>query len=246
MLLSSVIASIMFKHRVVPLQWPLNRSWQHLFNGLGLRSWSRFWLALVLSFGVALGAAIALPAPELVDIQAIAPTIQLDLRYATTNNFTGQKLYAQARCLLRPQVATRLALVQADLEAKQLGLKVFDCYRPLSVQKRMWELVPDANYVADPKSGSRHNRGSAVDLTLVDRQGHALPMPSEFDEFSPRSHLDYQGGTPTTRQNRDLLQTAMLKRGFTSIPTEWWHFDAPNWQSYPLLDIPLSAGNAWH
>lgn len=195
-------------------------------------------IVIALAQGVICGGTQA-QEPVLVDIHTIAPTIQLDLRYATVNNFTNQKLYTQARCLLRPEAAAQLAKVQLDLEAKGLGLKVFDCYRPLSVQKRMWEIVPNPDYVANPQQGSRHNRGSAVDLTLVDRKGTELPMPSNFDEFSPKSHIDYSGGSLEARQNRNLLQQVMKKHGFIPLETEWWHFDAPNWQKYPVLDLPI-------
>lgn len=196
-------------------------------------------LTLVILQSIELWAMNGSQNPDLVDIHTFAPTIQLDLRYATTNNFTQQKLYPHARCLLRPNVAMRLAKVQADLEAQGLGLKVYDCYRPLSVQKLMWKIVPNPDYVANPKIGSRHNRGSAVDLTLIDAQGNELAMPSNFDEFSPKSHIDYQGGSSETIRNRNLLLQAMKKRGFVPLQSEWWHFDAPNWRNYELMDIPF-------
>jgi len=230
----------MVGHLFVRLQRPLSKY-------LAIRPLRQRWLGwlsgsliVIVLIGFILKPVMGMQGAELVDIQAIAPHIQLDMRYATTNNFTNQKLYAQARCLLRPQVAVRLAAVQTDLEAQGLGLKVLDCYRPLSVQRRLWQLVPDPNYVADPKRGSRHNRASAVDLTLIDQNGNELPMPSNFDEFTSRSHLSYQGGNPATLQNRNRLQQAMKKRGFLPLATEWWHFDAPNWRSYSLLDVPLS------
>lgn len=179
--------------------------------------------------------------PQLVDIHTISPTIRLDIRYATDNNFTQSKLYSQARCLLRPTVARQLAQVQADLEPQGLGLKVFDCYRPLAVQQKLWNLLPDERYVANPKQGSRHNRGAAVDLTLVDRTGQELEMPSVFDDFSERSHLDYQGASTGAKQHRQLLQTVMQRRKFTGLATEWWHFDAQDWQQLPVLDTPLEA-----
>lgn len=180
---------------------------------------------------------------ELVDVQNISLSIRLDMRYATTNNFTKRKLYSQAKCVLQTSVAAQLARVQSDLEKRGLGLKVFDCYRPLSVQKKLWQLVPDPNYVADPARGSRHNRGSAVDITLVNSNGEELLMPSEFDDFSERSHLNYNGGSAKARQNRQTLQQAMKKRGFIPLETEWWHFDAANWQQYPVLDISLEKIN---
>lgn len=178
---------------------------------------------------------------QLVDLHQINAGIRLDMRYATANNFMRRPLYKQPRCLLRAIVAEQLSQVQSDLEADELGLKVYDCYRPLSVQKQMWKLVPDDRFVANPATGSRHNRGSAVDLTLVDRLGNELAMPTAFDDFTERAATDYNGASPLARQNRQRLKDAMLKRGFTPLQTEWWHFDAANWAQFPVLDIPLEA-----
>ncbi len=175
----------------------------------------------------------------LVDVTTIVPRLHLDVRYATPQNFTHQTLYAHARCLLHVDVARRLADVERELVARGLGLVVYDCYRPLSVQKRMWALVPDERYVSDPAKGSRHNRGAAVDVALVDKRGRALPMPSAYDEFSTRAHRDYAGGTTRERDDRALLEGVMTRHGFVGLPTEWWHFDASDWQSYPIADDPL-------
>jgi zinc D-Ala-D-Ala dipeptidase len=184
----------------------------------------------------------AAPAPtELVDLQRIAPAIRLDLRYATPNNFTGRVLYPAARCLLRPDAAQRLAQVQARLATMHLGLKVYDCYRPLSVQRELWALVPDERYVADPAKGSRHNRGAAVDVTLVDAAGAELSMPTGFDDFSERAARTYSAVPPAARANRALLEHVMAEAGFEPLPSEWWHFDAPGWQTYDVLDVPLAA-----
>jgi zinc D-Ala-D-Ala dipeptidase len=174
---------------------------------------------------------------QLTDILTLAPGIQLDIRYATVNNFLGQAVYPKAQCLLRSTVAQRLADVQQALESQNLGLKVFDCYRPLSVQKHMWRILPDSNYVANPQNGSRHNRAAAVDVTLVNEQGESLEMPSEFDDFSEKSHANYSDASKIALQNRRLLQQVMKKAGFQLLKTEWWHFDAPNWQRYKVLDI---------
>lgn len=176
---------------------------------------------------------------SLVDLHSIHPTIRLDLRYATANNFMHRALYKQSRCLLRANAAEQLSQVQQDLEAYGLGLKVYDCYRPLSVQKQMWKLVPDERYVANPATGSRHNRGSAVDVTLVDRAGNELPMPTAFDDFTDRAATNYNGASPQAKQNRQRLKDAMTKRGFSPLQTEWWHFDAASWAQYSVLDVPL-------
>jgi D-alanyl-D-alanine dipeptidase len=177
---------------------------------------------------------------SLVRVNEINPRIRLDIRYATTNNFTGKVLYDSAICLLRQPVALRLSAVQEELEQQGLGLKVFDGYRPLSVQWKLWEIVPDPRYVADPREGSRHNRGAAIDLTLVDNNGNELPMGTPYDDFTEKAHRNYQGLTPEEQRNRALLDSLMLKHGFTGLPTEWWHFDADGWQDYDILDIPFS------
>jgi zinc D-Ala-D-Ala dipeptidase len=178
---------------------------------------------------------------EFVNLQSINSKIVLDIRYATTNNFVKQKLYRQAKCFLRSSVSEKLSQVQIELETQGLGLKVYDCYRPLSVQKQMWKIKPDSNYVANPIYGSRHNRGSAVDLTLVDRTGKELAMPTEFDEFSDRAHRDYDNLSNTVKTNRATLERIMEKHGFIGLQTEWWHFDAREWRQFPVTDVSFEA-----
>ena len=134
-------------------------------------------------------------------------------------------------------VSCGLNLVQLALEKQGLGLKIFDGYRPLSVQKVFWKLMPDAFYVADPKMGSKHNRGASVDLTLVDQFGKELSMPSEFDEFSEKASRRYMGCSKEARKNRELLEKMMKAEGFIPFEHEWWHFDDPEWESYPVLDL---------
>lgn len=188
---------------------------------------------------LALLAACAGPkASGLVDVAAVDPSIVLDIRYATKDNFTREAVYPVARCLLREEVAQRLRRVQEALKARGLGLKVFDCYRPLSVQKRFWVLVPDERYVADPAKGSRHNRGYAVDASLVDARGEPLAMPSSYDDFSEAAHRGHHA-EPEAAKNRALLEEAMAKEGFVGLATEWWHFDSPGWEKAPVLDVPL-------
>ncbi|MEG3977285.1 M15 family metallopeptidase [Microcoleus sp. herbarium8] len=178
---------------------------------------------------------------RLVDIRKVNPNIRLDIRYATANNFLKRKLYSQAKCALRSSVAQKLALVQTDLEKIGLGLKVYDCYRPFSVTEQMWKVMPDPRYVANPARGSRHNRGAAVDLTLVDRTGKELEMPTPYDDFTEKAHGDYQGGSAQSRKNRQVLKDAMKKHGFIGITTEWWHFDSEDWQKFAILDISLGT-----
>jgi D-alanyl-D-alanine dipeptidase len=157
---------------------------------------------------------------RLVNIEALIPGIRLDIRYATANNFTKRPLYPVARCYLRQRVAERLAEVQQELQAQGLGLKVFDCYRPLSIQKQLWALLPDERYVIDPRKGSRHNRGAAVDATLVDLKGNEREMPTPYDEFSERAHRDYLLLPANAIRNRDLLERVMTRHGFQGLPME--------------------------
>jgi len=174
---------------------------------------------------------------DLVEIPQINPNIKLDIRYATTNNFTGKVVYPSSRCYLRRAVAEKLDKVQRELEELGLGLKIFDGYRPLSVQRKFWEICPDPRYVADPAKGSKHNRGSAVDVTLIDRAtGKELVMPSEFDDFTEKAHRDYAKMAPEGARYCKLLELIMVKHGFIPLPTEWWHFDDINWENYDLLD----------
>src|SRR3989338_8491313 len=181
-----------------------------------------------------LTAALANP---LIDIRQVHPRVLVEVRYATPDNFMGEALYPEARCLLRRETAAKLAHAQDALELQGLGLKVFDGYRPLAVQKKMWARFPLEGFIANPAKGSNHNRGAAVDLTLVDREGQELTMPSAYDEFSERSHRDYSGGTEAERKNRAILEEAMVKEGFTGLSTEWWHFDDTDAKNYPVLDI---------
>ena len=177
----------------------------------------------------------------MIDVRQAVPGVQIEIRYATPENFMKEVLYPEARCLLRREVAEKLVRVQQNLQKKGLSLKIFDAYRPLSVQKKMWAKFPLEGFVADPAKGSNHNRGAAVDVTLVDSAGKELPMPSAYDEFSERAHRDYVGGTDEERRNRQTLREAMQSEGFMGISTEWWHFDDTDAKKYPVLDYPFSS-----
>lgn len=173
-----------------------------------------------------------------VDVEQRAPGVRIELRYATTNNFMKRAVYPpSARCYLRSRVAARIAEVQRKLAADGLGLLLYDCYRPRPVQKLLWEITPDERYVAPPHKGSRHNRGAAVDLTLVDSQGRPLPMPTEYDAFSVKAHRSYNDLPEELKKNRARLTDAMKAAGFLPMPTEWWHFDDPESARYPLSEI---------
>lgn len=175
---------------------------------------------------------------EFVELERFIPGIVLDIRYATTNNFTGQRLYPSARSFLRKPVAEKLRAAQAEFAALGYGLKIFDGFRPLSVQKKMWEVFPHPGYVADPKKGSRHNRGAAVDVTLVRlADGADLLMPTGYDDFTEKAHRSFNNLPEEMIRNRELLERVMLKHGFIGLPTEWWHFDDKDWERYPILDL---------
>jgi len=181
----------------------------------------------------------AAPRPsDFVDVTTVIPDAVIDIRYATADNFTGKKLYPVARCKLRRAVATRLARVAKVLRKQDRRLLIWDCYRPRSIQDQLWKLVPDERYVANPKKGSRHNRGAAVDVALVDREGKPVTLPTKFDEFSEAAHRDKALVGDSGAEAR-RLDAAMKREGFVGMPTEWWHFDAPDAAKYPLADDPL-------
>jgi D-alanyl-D-alanine dipeptidase len=175
--------------------------------------------------------------PGLVDVRAVNSRIQVEMRYAGADNFTGEVLYPFDGCYLQPEVAGRLSRVQRDLERRGWGLKVWDCYRPFSVQKRLWSRRPDSRFIADPgKGGSKHNRGAAVDVTLVDARGREAAMPTGFDDFSPRAGRTYRRLPREVARRRDLLRRTMEARGFLGVRSEWWHFNAVGWGRYPVRD----------
>ena len=178
--------------------------------------------------------------PDLVEIVRLDPTIRLDIRYSTKNNFLGRRVYKQARAFLQRPAAEALARASAALKSRGYGLVVFDGYRPWSVTKIFWDSTPEhlREFVADPAKGSRHNRGCAVDLTMYDlKTGLPVRMPSEYDEFTERAHVNYECATPEARRLRDTLRAAMEAEGFAVYEPEWWHYDYRDWQQYPILDV---------
>jgi D-alanyl-D-alanine dipeptidase len=182
----------------------------------------------------------------LVELKQLEPDIHLDIRYATPNNFTGRPLYPKARALLLPEPAQALARVHRALKEKGYGIVVYDAYRPWSVTRDLWDLASEADrangYVADPATGSRHNRGCAVDVGLYDLiTGREVPMPSEFDDFSIRAHANWTGGPEEPRRNRDELRRAMEAEDFKVLPNEWWHFNYRGCDRHLLLDIPIEG-----
>ncbi len=176
---------------------------------------------------------------SMIDIKKYIPTIVLDLRYATTNNFMKTKLYPTIKTTyLRKPAAEVLKKVQTELNKQGLGLKIFDAYRPYSVTEKMWEPVKDDRYAADPKKGSGHNRGIAVDVTIIDiKTGEEVDMGTGFDNFSDTAHGDFINLPPLVLQNRLLLKSTMENYGFKVLDTEWWHFYLPNAKDFELLDV---------
>ena len=177
---------------------------------------------------------------ELVDLATLDAGFVLDLRYATPDNFTKITLYPVTKAYLHRNTADALVQVQRELAAQGLGLKIFDAYRPLSVQQKMWDLIHDHRYVSNPAiNAGRHTRGTAIDLTLVDRDGQEMPMPTAFDDFTERAHRNARGTPADAARNSKLLETTMVKHGFIPYPFEWWHFDFRDWRKHPPLDVPL-------
>jgi D-alanyl-D-alanine dipeptidase len=180
--------------------------------------------------------------PDLVELAPLDPSIHLDIRYATSNDFLGTPVYSQARAFLQRPTAEALLRVQQKLKPLGYGLLIHDAYRPWYVTKIFWDATPPEGriFVADPAQGSRHNRACAVDLTLYDlASGKPIEMPGTYDEMSPRSFPDYPGGTSLQRWHRDLLRRAMESEGFTVYEAEWWHFDFKDWKEYPILNVPF-------
>jgi D-alanyl-D-alanine dipeptidase len=182
---------------------------------------------------------------DLVELITLDPTIKLDIRYATTTNFLGKPVYPEARAFLQRPAADAVLRAHRALARHGYGLLIHDGYRPWAITKLFWDMTagtPMQEFVADPKSGSKHNRGCAVDLTMYDlATGDAVQMPGEYDEASLRSYPDYKGGPPQARAKRDLLRAVMEAQGFTVEPNEWWHFNYKDWMQYPILDISFQA-----
>ncbi len=180
---------------------------------------------------------------NLVELVKLDSTIKLDIRYATKNNFVGQPVYKEARAFLQKDAAEALKKVNTKMHILGYGLLVFDGYRPWDVTKLFYDVTSKENkkFVADPKEGSRHNRGCAIDVSLYDLvTKKEIEMPGAYDEMTDRSYFDYTGGTEEQRKARDLLIAAMQEEGFTVYKYEWWHFDYKDWQQYRITNMPFS------
>jgi D-alanyl-D-alanine dipeptidase len=178
------------------------------------------------------------PEKELIDLEKFVPGLVMDIRYATTNNFTGEKIYNMAKAYARKPVADALKKIQAELKPKGLGIKMFDAYRPYKATVRFYEVYKDTTYVASPHRGSRHNRGCALDLTVIDlKTGKELQMPTEYDSFKKEAWPSTPVTDPTIRKNRQLLIDVMEKNGFKVNGSEWWHYDFKGWKNFEVMDI---------
>lgn len=180
---------------------------------------------------------------ELTELKTLIPDLLYDLRYATKNNFTGKRLYPSgtSSAFLRSEAANALKLVAEDLRKQGYYLKIYDAYRPYSVTEKFWKLIGDERYVAHPRGGSGHNRGLAVDLTLVSvATGKEIEMGTGYDDFNEIAWHGAEGISENAKANREVLKNAMLQHGFRLFETEWWHYSWPNTNNlYDVMDIPF-------
>lgn len=195
-------------------------------------------------FALFLLGTVALSAADLVDVKTVDPTIEVELRYAGTNNLLRRPLYpARMPALLRPEVVARLLDAQSYLRARGFRLKIWDAYRPKAAHDQLWANLQYTDYVANPADGrgSLHTWGVAVDATLAYANGKEATMPTDFDDFTPAAMLRYIGPDPYVRNNLHILQSAMARAGFYGLRTEWWHFIAKDWQKYRAIPDPMNV-----
>lgn len=206
---------------------------------MNLKFVARAFILFFLCFAVLIGSVFpASSGTSLVNLKEYSPQIIIDLKYATADNFLKEKVYPDSsNCYVLQTLAKKLDQAQKVLEQDGVGLKIYDGLRPLEIQKKMWAIVPDSRFVANPNTGgSIHNRGAAVDLTLVDLDGNELEMPTPFDSFSERAYQLSTEPTPQQRANRMLLRRLMQAVGLEYIKTEWWHYQLPNGKQYPIIN----------
>jgi D-alanyl-D-alanine dipeptidase len=178
------------------------------------------------------------PAKKFVDLRKAIPGMVIDLRYATAGNFTKTVLYHHPQAYLREAPANALKQVQDELHKKGLALKLYDAFRPFSVTCKIWRIVPDRRYAANPRKGSNHNRGLAVDVTIVDmKSGKELDMGTAFDSFTDTAHHSFTQLPAQVLANRQLLKNTMWKHGFGLVPDEWWHYQWKNNHDYEVIDL---------
>ena len=165
------------------------------------------------------------------------PGLVLEIRYATEQNITGKKIYADKRAWLREETIRKLAQVARELEEKGYRLVLWDGWRPASAQKALWAAKPDGRFLTPPNRISRHTRGTSVDVSLADRNGKILEMPSDHDEFTDRADEDFSDVPKEVAQRARLLRKAMFRAGFSGVPDEWWHYDLRDWASYEPIEV---------
>jgi D-alanyl-D-alanine dipeptidase len=210
------------------------------------------WLSLLVALAPMVLSTNANASGPLVDIQSVNPTISVELRYAGNNNLMKQPLYPQGtRALARPEIASALTAAQTFLRHYQYGLKIWDAYRPVAAQTKLWEASHNSDYVANPEVGvgSLHSWGVAVDATLVDSWNRPVSMPSDFDNFTPAAMWRYTGASNEILGHLRLLQDAMHRAGFWGMRTEWWHFTIADWRRYlpeQLRDSARLCGTKWN
>ncbi len=228
-----------------------NPPWQRFSQPMQTRH-SKFWICLVVAWVLTLVSRDANAEGPLVDIQSVDPTIVVDLRYAGSNNVVRHPLYPQGtRALVRPEVASALTKAQTFLRRYQYGLKIWDAYRPVAVQTKLWQALRNNDYVANPEVGigSLHSWGIAVDATLVDSWNRPVTMPSDFDDFTPAAMWRYTGPSFEILCHLRLLQYAMSRAGFWGMRTEWWHFTIANWRKFLPQEAQRSVsvcGTRWN
>jgi zinc D-Ala-D-Ala dipeptidase len=201
---------------------------------------NKYGLKVISDYQEYLKSIVADNANLLVNIQQQIPDIVLDIKYATKDNFIHEAVYKQSLAFARKPVAEALAAIQEELKVAGLGIKIWDAYRPYSVTVKFYEKTNDSVYCAVPWKGSRHNRGCAVDLTLIDlKSGKEVEMPTAYDDFTDKAHPGYMNLPENILKNREFLVSTMKRYGFTPYPSEWWHFDFRGWEKFDLMDIPF-------
>jgi D-alanyl-D-alanine dipeptidase len=195
---------------------------------------------LIMFANICMFSAISVNKTPLVNISQKIPSIKIELWYATPENFTKQTIYSTATCYVHENVAQALQAIQDELALQGLGLKIWDGFRPLSAQKKLWDICPDEKYVSNPAKGGRHTRGTAVDVTIIQLSDEKeLPMPTKFDDFTEKAWHSYEDLATDIKENRALLRMIMEKHGFETVATEWWHYDLKGWRDYPEIDVEL-------
>lgn len=197
------------------------------------------WLFLLLA-----SAGMAIADERLLEVTPeTIPGLVLDLRYASTNNITGKALYPEARAYLRPETIQKLRKVARNLQEEGYQLVIWDAWRPASAQKALWEAKPDGRFLTPPSKISRHTRGTSVDVTLADRSGKILEMPSDHDEFNAKADEDFSDVPKEVAKRARILRNAMFNAGFSGVPDEWWHYDLRDWADYePIKGDEMGAG----